>query len=417
MGKVCSNVRVQGFEAAVSVPVTSPEKPEIRSDVCEKWQKIIDVMAGCFDVPAGLIMQLDKERITVFLSSRTGGNPYAENDSESLLHGLYCETVVGQDRLLLVPDAREDSLWCHNPDIKLGMVSYLGYPIKWPDGEVFGTICVLDKKKNEYSEKFIELMQILKDTIEEDLAQLIDNYNELKGAYERLTQNMRALKKSKEDLQNSLQEKNILLSEIHHRVKNNLQIISSLVDLQSLTSLDENISSNLSNIRNRILAMGILHEILYKSKDFKNIEIKDYVELLVHNLKNLLAGNSTKHEINIDIDENLIFNLDTSIPVGLIVNEIVTNSFKHAFPGNKKGKISIKMYECSAEDFTINISDNGCGISNSNPNNPDGLGLELVNSLVYQLNGKMDVKSEKGTSYSITLHKVVKEEKRWSKES
>ncbi len=417
VNKIYSNVKVQGLDAAKTIPVTSRDKPEVGEDIREKWQNIIDVLAGCFDVPAGLIMQLDAKRITVFLSSHTRDNPYSMNDSESLLHGLYCETVVGMDRKLLVPDAREDHYWCENPDIKLGMVSYLGFPIKWPDNEIFGTICVLDSKKNDYSKKYIDLMEILRNSIEEDLSLLLINYHELQAVCDRLTENLLALEKTKDELQHSLHEKETLLREIHHRVKNNLQIVSSFVELQSLSGTNSQVIDQLSNIRNRINAMGLLHEILYRSQDFSNIPVREYVEGVTGNLQSVMGGSYTACSMAIEIDENLVFNLDTAIPVGLIVNELVTNSFKHAFSDDSQGSISIAIHENSETGFSLSISDSGCGIPEKNIRNPESLGLEIVNALVRQLNGTMKMVSEGGTSYFISLKRVLKEEKRWLKKS
>jgi GAF domain-containing protein len=116
-------------------------------------------MAEMLDVPAGLIMRIVGEKINVFVSSSTAGNPYHRGDSEHFWgSGLYCETVVTKNHELLVPNALFDEAWRNNPDVKLNMISYLGYPIRWPDGKPFGTICVLDCKTNSYCERYKRLV-------------------------------------------------------------------------------------------------------------------------------------------------------------------------------------------------------------------------------------------------------------------
>ncbi|MBV9878821.1 MAG: hypothetical protein JO025_29100 [Verrucomicrobia bacterium] len=139
----------------------------IPEPILEKWQKIVNLMAEMLDVPSGLIMRILGENIYVFVSSSTAGNPYHPGESEHFLgSGLYCETVVTENRELLVPNALFDEAWRNNPDVRLNMISYLGYPIRWPDGKPFGTICVLDCKTNSYSEKYKRLMTQFRDVVE-----------------------------------------------------------------------------------------------------------------------------------------------------------------------------------------------------------------------------------------------------------
>jgi signal transduction histidine kinase len=146
-----------------------PDHPEppIPDPILEKWQKIVNLMAELLDVPAGLIMRILGEDIHVFVSSTTGGNPYHPGESEHFSgSGLYCETVVTKNHELLVPNALLDEAWKNNPDVRLNMISYLGYPIRWPDGRPFGTICVLDCKTNSYSEKYKRLVTQFRDIVE-----------------------------------------------------------------------------------------------------------------------------------------------------------------------------------------------------------------------------------------------------------
>ena len=117
--------------------------------IIQKWQEIVDLLAEGLHVPSALIMKVEPPNIRVFLRSESEGNPYERDELASLNTGLYCETVMKTRRLLLVPDALSDQEWNANPDIKLGMVSYMGVPVLWPNGTIFGTICVLDGKAND----------------------------------------------------------------------------------------------------------------------------------------------------------------------------------------------------------------------------------------------------------------------------
>ena len=143
------------------------------------WQDIIDLMAQIIHVPAGLIMRLTEGELEVFVSSKTEGNPYIVGEKEIMKDsGLYCETVISTNKMLKVPNALTDDDWKNNPDVKLNMISYLGFPILWPDGKPFGTICVLDEKENHYNSQYISLIQKFKRFIETQL-ELIDKRDQL----------------------------------------------------------------------------------------------------------------------------------------------------------------------------------------------------------------------------------------------
>lgn len=143
---------------------------EISEDTIKKWQNIVDIMAELIDIPTALIMRLVESDIEVFVSSRSDANPYHPGDHEHFLgSGLYCETVINTAKKLLIPNALVDKKWKNNPDIKLNMISYLGFPIVLPDGKAFGTICVLDNKENAYSGTFENLIENFRDIIQSQL--------------------------------------------------------------------------------------------------------------------------------------------------------------------------------------------------------------------------------------------------------
>jgi formate hydrogenlyase transcriptional activator len=150
-------------------------KPDVPEEVQARWQRIVDIMAMVLGVSAGLIMKVDPPQIEVFRSSATEGNPYRKGERSNLNSGLYCETVMKRRAPLLVPDALKNPEWDRNPDIKLGMTFYLGYPLSWPDGEIFGTICVLAGKDNSRAVQSRELISEFRQVIERDLRLMIED--------------------------------------------------------------------------------------------------------------------------------------------------------------------------------------------------------------------------------------------------
>jgi len=168
----------------------------IPDEIVAKWQTVVNILADIVHVPAALIMKVDPPYIEVFRSSDSDGNPYHAGDREHLA-GLYCEQVITSGEKLLVPNALQDPAWNQNPDIKLGMISYLGFPLLWPDGKVFGTICVLDRKENRYSEEYKALLRQFKELIESHIGLLYQRC-ELERAITEREQAKQSLQESEE---------------------------------------------------------------------------------------------------------------------------------------------------------------------------------------------------------------------------
>ena len=142
---------------------------EVPSEIVQKWQEIVNLLAEIIHVPAALVMKLEPPNIKVFVSSESSGNPYEKDEVACFDPGLYCERVIRSQQQLLVPDALQDEEWKSNPDVKLGMISYLGFPIAWPDGHIFGTVCVLDDKRNAYTEPYRKFLLQCRDLLQTDL--------------------------------------------------------------------------------------------------------------------------------------------------------------------------------------------------------------------------------------------------------
>jgi PAS domain S-box-containing protein len=211
-----------------------------------------------------------------------------------------------------------------------------------------------------------------------------------------------AIVEAEKQIKASLKEKEVLLREVHHRVKNNLQIISSLMSLQSRYVKDETALKMFRESKNRVRAMSLIHEQLYQSPDLNQISFSDYIERIAQQLFRFyeVEGNGVELEINVD---ELFLNLDTSIPLGLIVNELVSNSLKHAFTNGRKGKVSIQL-QSQGEKNILTVSDDGIGLpSDFDIANTDSLGLHIVQTLTLQLRGTLDIKKSPGAQFKITF--------------
>ncbi len=215
-------------------------------------------------------------------------------------------------------------------------------------------------------------------------------------------------KKAEISLQNSVKEKDVLLKEIHHRVKNNLQIITSLLNLQIRYIKDEENLAIFRDSQNRIKSMALVHEKLYQSQNFSQIDLREYIMNLSSYIKETYSGSNSKIQFEYDL-ENLILPLDTVVPLGLILSELISNSYKYAFAGpndfeNNRIKIST-MRNPDGQDKVI-VEDNGIGLpENFDIENTDSLGLKLVNNLCMQIDAELFIDTHNGTKFTIILNK------------
>ena len=213
-------------------------------------------------------------------------------------------------------------------------------------------------------------------------------------------------KETEDQLKKSVHEKEILLKEIHHRVKNNLQVISSILKLQSAYVKDKKTLDLLNECRNRISSMAFIHATLYMTNDFANINFAEYVANLAGNLQQSYAIKEKKILLRLDIPK-VFLHIDDAIPSGLIINELLSNSFKYAFAKKKKGSVGISV-KVKKENIILAIWDDGSGFpKNVDYKKSESLGLQLVISLVEQLNGKIKMESKKdnGTKFIIAFRK------------
>ncbi|MDQ1286055.1 MAG: hypothetical protein QG663_1481, partial [Thermodesulfobacteriota bacterium] len=212
-----------------------------------------------------------------------------------------------------------------------------------------------------------------------------------------------ARKQAEEGIQASLQEKEILLSEVHHRVKNNMQVISGLLDLQARLSGNPELSEILDETQRRIRSMALIHEKLYGSKDFARIDLAGYVRTLSQDLFQLYKINPGKIDLIIQTDRDVYVDINKAIPCGLILNELISNALKHAFPGDRQGELQIMIDDMKNTGIEIVVRDNGMGLPNDvDIHQPRSMGLYVVNGLVKkQLEGQIEVRRGNGTEFQI----------------
>ncbi|MBW2645587.1 MAG: PAS domain-containing protein, partial [Deltaproteobacteria bacterium] len=208
-------------------------------------------------------------------------------------------------------------------------------------------------------------------------------------------------KRAEEKVRASLREKEVLLREIHHRVKNNMQVISSLLKLQSKYIRDEKDVEMFIESQNRIKSMALVHEKLYQSEDLANIDFNEYVKHLANILFRSYGIDTGKIALKLDI-EDVIIEVDTAIPCGLIVNELVSNSLKYAFTEDGKGEVKITLHSTDENEMELTVSDDGVGIPKDlDFRNTESLGLKLVNILTSQIRGRWDLERSKGSKFHI----------------
>lgn len=232
-----------------------------------------------------------------------------------------------------------------------------------------------------------------------EVASVASTYKEM-HAILTVTRDITQAKRAQEKLKVSLEEKEILLREIHHRVKNNLQIISSLLRLQLKYAGTKSLEDIFNDSQNRLQSMALLHEKLYRSEDLAKVDFRPYVGALLSNLIQSYGSSERSITFKNEVGEIRLC-LDTAIPCGLIINELVSNCLKHAFHDGRPGSVEVGL-NCVKSECRLTIADDGVGFPpDLDRIDPGTLGLRLVNTLVSQLRGQVRVNSSRGTAYEI----------------
>ena len=285
---------------------------------------------------------------------------------------------VIQERRSMVfndPSAHED--WVAPPEGHPPLQSFLGVPL-WVGDRIIGEVGLANRESG-YRPEDVRAIEALSAAFVEALMR----------------------KRAEERVRGSLVEKEVLLKEIHHRVKNNLQVISSLLNLQSRQIQDEAVLELFRESQNRVRSMALTHEQLYRSSDLAEIDLSRYVKDLAGGLVRSYGIDPRRVRLKVEVSD-VALPLDVAIPSGLIVTELVSNALKHAFPGGREGEIRIELSETDSGRARLYVADNGVGLPGAVEIESSGsLGLRLLRSLATQLDGSIKATSDNGTTVCI----------------
>ncbi len=262
-----------------------------------------------------------------------------------------------------------------------------------------------------YSEKdsFVESIHLgidgylMKPVEAKKLLSLIDEFAGITLMKWELERKEKKRREAEEYLKKSLEEKDVLLREVHHRVKNNMQIISSILRMQSRNIEDPKLKDILQESQNRIHTMALIHENLYNHESLANIKFSSYIKSLSGNIARTYARQPANIKFDYQMDDAYL-PIDTAIPCGLIINELISNSFKYAFNGNPKGTIGIYFKELTENEYQLIVSDDGIGIPDKiDITKTKSLGMKILHKLVQQIDGILQSDFSNGTKFTITF--------------
>jgi len=391
-----SKVTIKETNETQKVRIGSDLKPEVSDELIEKWQSLLDLTARIIDVPSASIIKLHEDYVEVFLNNQNVENPFYSGKKVELIYGVFCETVIGQQDKLLIPDARKIPIWKDNLEVDLNMVSYLGFPINYPDGEVFGTVCVHDNKENHYSEFHKDLMDKMRQHIETDLQLLVSNQqlkklnatkdkffsiisHDLKNPFNSLIGTSSLLIDKAE--QYSPEKVRHFAQQMHDSSQNAYHLLENLLEWARIQR------GELEPDLEKINPKGVIHEVTQQSEPIANSK----------NI-NLQTASEGNHSVLADREM-----LKTTL------RNLVTNALKYTHP---EGTVIIS-YQKNEEHLQFTVSDTGMGIppeyldglfeidcklsqEGTEKEKGTGLGLILCKEFVEKQGGKIWVDSEKG---------------------
>jgi two-component sensor histidine kinase/putative methionine-R-sulfoxide reductase with GAF domain len=299
---------------------------------------------------------------------------------------------------LIVDDVRKDERYIkshRDAAKKLGYVSFFGVPMLTGE-KTIGVLNIYTRKPRKFTQKDVELLSAFADMA----AVALENARLIGDLQQEITERRNAEKK----IQASLEEKNVLLKEIHNRVRNNLEVTSSLLALQASLIKDTETAQIYRDCQDRIKAMVLGHERLYQSKNLAKIDLKEYVETIKEALFYSYGIDKDRISLRIDI-KDIFLDISTAIPCALIINEVISNALQHAFPNGRKGEIFISLRSCNDNKMELILKNNGiCLPEDFDLRNASSIGLQVINILVKQLKGEIRISREEGAEFHIVFH-------------
>ena len=325
------------------------------------WQKVVDLMAETLAVPAGLIMRVHARDIEVFVRSSNPENVYEPDETAPLGSGLYCEAVMDARAEVLVPDARNDPAWDHNPDIKLGMISYCGMPLAWPDGILFGTICILDSEENHYTQLYRRLLGQFKDSIELGLQAVFEA--------QRLRATQAELARAKEAAEAANHAKSMFLANMSHELRTPL---NSILGFSDLLCRDASLSATQKE------TLGIIR----KSGDHLLALINDVLEIakieaghihvhtapcdlggLVHDIADMLGQRAREKGLQLQVEQSAAFPRCVMADEAKL-RQVLVNLVSNAINASEQGCIRLHLErDPGSGGLLLEVIDKGDGIA------------------------------------------------------
>jgi C4-dicarboxylate-specific signal transduction histidine kinase len=396
---------------------------QVPAQIIEKWQEIIDLLAAVLHVPSALIMKVEPPNIRVFVRSESEGNPYERDERACLNTGLYCETVMKTRQLLLVPDALTDQEWNANPDIKLGMISYMGVPVAWPNGDIFGTICVLDDRQNEYGELYRKFLFQCRDVLQADLKSLQASTELELKVLERTAE----LHKAQTELAHATRVTTLgeLAASIAHEVYQPLTAIAANAEAGLLFLDRENpdLGEARDALRQIIMDGNRADEVIRRVRTLANktdiqkvpLDINDVIEevMLIFRHEAIAHGVSLRQELASALPQVL----GDRVQLQQVIMNLLMNGLQATSPvTGRRHELRIRSQEHGPDQILVAVQDSGTGFELQNVDrlfsaffttkpNGMGIGLSICRSIVEQHGGNIWAtrNSGAGSTFQFTL--------------
>jgi PAS domain S-box-containing protein len=378
--------RTQLLNQVIAATASTLDFSTVLEAVCQGLAVGLDIPQAAF-----ALLDADKKQLTVVAEYRAQGRPSALGAVIPVTGNQATQYVLEHRTPLVIGDAQTDPRQAviHDLERQRGTVSLLIVPLMIRD-QVIGTLGLDATELREFTPEEIDLVQ----NVAAAAGQALENAQ----LHEAVQKELAERKQAEERLRASLREKEVLLTEIHHRVKNNLQVVSSLLDLQADTVQDADAYQAFHDTRARVKSMALIHERLYQSSDLARIDAGEYIQEMLEYLLGAYGVGAGDITASVQADE-VALGIDTAIPCGLIITELVSNALRHAFPAEEtagQGEIRVELRRLDGQ-LCLVVSDNGVGLPpDFDFYGTESLGLQLVNILVDQLDGTLEV--EGGTS-------------------
>lgn len=404
--------------------MTSPTHPEVPPTLLAQWQELMSIVSADCRVPAALIMRVLPSQIEVLVSGDGGGSPYHAGEQENLCTGLYCEHVIATRDRLLVPNALTDPAWDHNPDIRLGMISYLGYPLLWPDGVPFGTVCLLDRIENHYSADIDKRLGLVRQIIESNLSLIHETADH--------RQTIAALRRSKQRMSEAVLRANAadraktdFLARASHDLRAPLTSIVGYAQL--LQGVGGTVAQHAQIIRRSAGHMlGLIDDLV----EYASGSLRDEIDARPRRLPALIEGIAHEaHMLARKNDNRFALHVGEGLPAVVLmdarrVRQIVGNLIENAAKFTRQGSIELIVGHTTEGApgggvvLQIEVRDTGCGISAEDlPRvfepffrcgerrrvEGTGLGLPIVDLWIKRMDGSLQLDSTPGVGTRIRI--------------